>query len=44
MSAVIADMLKIGWKHKENVDKKLSVTGQSLEEYFLRITGGDSNV
>jgi ABC-2 type transport system ATP-binding protein len=29
--------------HNE-LDEKLSVTGQSLEEYFLSITGGDSNV
>lgn len=28
----------------DELDKKLSVTGQSLEEYFLSITGGDSNV
>lgn len=25
----------------DGLDKKLSVTGQSLEEYFLSITGGD---
>ena len=28
----------------DELDKKLSITGQSLEEYFLSITGGDSNV
>ncbi len=28
----------------DELDEKLSVTGQSLEEYFLSITGGDSNV
>lgn len=28
----------------DKLDKKLSITGQSLEEYFLSITGGDSNV
>ena len=28
----------------DELDKKLSVTGQSLEEYFLSVTGGDSNV
>lgn len=27
----------------DELDEKLSVTGQSLEEYFLSITGGDSN-
>ncbi len=28
----------------DELDEKLSVTGQSLEEYFLNVTGGDSNV
>ena len=28
----------------DELDEKLSVTGQSLEEYFLSVTGGDSNV
>ena len=28
----------------DELDEKLSVTGQSFEEYFLSITGGDSNV
>jgi len=28
----------------DELDEILSVTGQSLEEYFLSITGGDSNV
>ena len=28
----------------EELDEKLSVTGQNLEEYFLSITGGNNNV